>query len=423
MRSLPFWMSLRCREAARQTRALPIGLTSRRGRSRLPGRPSRGALVLVMLTLAVPVIVAANPADPTWCAGLYDEADTDQLMTQTMSPDGCIGPTVLIIACLLATTAVVSRRRPRRAAWGESHIQARAPPACLRAPACMSRGRFVCLFDPTRFVSFALPRRRFTSGRGDPIAPYRTTGASTAPAPSVLNRLCGVVPPRPHHMPESRRQLGGPAHRLTRRTRHEVGRNPTCGDQGRSRMTPVESFPSSRGPKRGLEDVALGLWSARLEGGARVTAAQGQGRLWASEASPKKRAPRAIRLFWTLRRRRMPASAGAREVAARPRPIDAPSRVDVPEIPLARVDRLGQRQDHRRGVIVARKCARTATRPVVAPAMCADGRALRGRETARYQLDSQRWTMRTSTGRSGYRDRGSSRNQMPTPQPLRWRCP
>jgi hypothetical protein len=43
--------------------------------------------MLATLVLAIPVIVAANPVDPTWILGLYDDADSDQLITQ---PHGAI---------------------------------------------------------------------------------------------------------------------------------------------------------------------------------------------------------------------------------------------------------------------------------------------------------------------------------------------
>jgi hypothetical protein len=59
-------------------------------------------LFLLGLILVLPIIVAMNPIDSCWQLGLYDEADTDQLVTQTSSPEGMIGLAVLVLVRLIA---------------------------------------------------------------------------------------------------------------------------------------------------------------------------------------------------------------------------------------------------------------------------------------------------------------------------------
>ena len=52
----------------------------------------------LLLILAIPVIVTANPLDPNWQPGWYDDGDTDQLVTQTMSPESMVGLAVLLFS-------------------------------------------------------------------------------------------------------------------------------------------------------------------------------------------------------------------------------------------------------------------------------------------------------------------------------------
>jgi hypothetical protein len=127
-RSLP--TTLRCRYGTR-TRALRSGTTSRRGRGRSACRPAAvtwGTLLLVILALAVPVIVAANPVDPTWVPGVYDDADPDQLVSQALSPESWLSAALPVILCLLTTIAPVWLSRQGRSGADRSEQVARAPP-------------------------------------------------------------------------------------------------------------------------------------------------------------------------------------------------------------------------------------------------------------------------------------------------------
>jgi hypothetical protein len=66
----------------------------------LPTRTQRrcaGALMLAVLVLTIPILVAANPVDLTWQHGWHDDADTDDLVTQTLSPDSLIVLAVLVL--------------------------------------------------------------------------------------------------------------------------------------------------------------------------------------------------------------------------------------------------------------------------------------------------------------------------------------
>jgi hypothetical protein len=131
MRSLPPRTSLRRRYGTRP-RALRNGSTSRRGRrARLSSRSwydTWGSMLLVALALGVPVIVAANPVDSTWLPGLYDDADTDQLVTQTMSPEAWIGLTVLVIVYCLSSRTIVGPNALWSRTAARGGLSARAPP-------------------------------------------------------------------------------------------------------------------------------------------------------------------------------------------------------------------------------------------------------------------------------------------------------
>jgi hypothetical protein len=81
-----------------------------------------------MLALAVPVIVATNPVDPTWLPGLYDDADSDQLVSQALSPESWLGAAIPIILCVLSTIAVAWSRRLGWRRADRTEQVARAPP-------------------------------------------------------------------------------------------------------------------------------------------------------------------------------------------------------------------------------------------------------------------------------------------------------
>jgi hypothetical protein len=79
------------------------------------------------LVLAVP-IGAANAIDSLWLAGWYDEADGDQLVANSISPEGMIGGADLTPACLLSRAEVVARRASRRSPDVSDSAIARGPP-------------------------------------------------------------------------------------------------------------------------------------------------------------------------------------------------------------------------------------------------------------------------------------------------------
>jgi hypothetical protein len=100
-------------------------------RGRLPCPPARavwGSVVLVALVLAVPVIVAANPVDPTWLPGFYDDADPEQLVSQALSPESWLGATIPVVLCVLSTIALAWSRRLGWRRADRTEQVARAPP-------------------------------------------------------------------------------------------------------------------------------------------------------------------------------------------------------------------------------------------------------------------------------------------------------
>jgi|SRR6516164_7126400 len=51
-----------------------------------------GAVLSLTLVLGIPVLVAANPIDPFWQPGFYDDADPDQLVTHALSAESVDPP-------------------------------------------------------------------------------------------------------------------------------------------------------------------------------------------------------------------------------------------------------------------------------------------------------------------------------------------
>jgi hypothetical protein len=63
--------------------------------------PAWSALVPVLLLLALPLLAWANPCDPAWIPGVYDDADYDELVSAASSPDGTLNAPVLLVAPFL----------------------------------------------------------------------------------------------------------------------------------------------------------------------------------------------------------------------------------------------------------------------------------------------------------------------------------
>jgi len=123
----PSGRTLRRRSWIGVTRVQFSGAASRRHRSHRPLQVAR-AVLLAIVTLAGPVLVAANPVDPTWQPGLYDDADTDQLVVQTLSPEGMIGVAALMLVCLLLYSTPIEPSVPCRQRVSGEEADARGPP-------------------------------------------------------------------------------------------------------------------------------------------------------------------------------------------------------------------------------------------------------------------------------------------------------
>ncbi len=92
------------------------------------------AIVFLALILAIPVIVAANPVDPDWLSGWYDEADTDQLVTQTMSPESLIGVAVLLLVCFSAGARLMNGVAREYKVSASREPVSRGPPLSVSMP-------------------------------------------------------------------------------------------------------------------------------------------------------------------------------------------------------------------------------------------------------------------------------------------------
>jgi hypothetical protein len=152
-------------------------------------------VLLTVITLAIPVVVAANPVDPSWIPGLYDDGDGDQLITHAMSPEALIGPTVVALVCILSGAMVVHRRP----SW---HWRAVIGGASARAP----QNRFV-----GSALSFLLTARR--------MSPLGVWGSSFADQILRALLIASLFPRRqplggfivPLHATRSREKDGGTA--------------------------------------------------------------------------------------------------------------------------------------------------------------------------------------------------------------------
>ena len=101
------------------------------GRWRRPWRLRAGAnrpILLIVLILIVPLMGIANPIDPPWSGGWYDNADADQLMSKTMSPEGMAGLAIVAFAYMRSRAVESARSASRRRLELCDRTGARGPP-------------------------------------------------------------------------------------------------------------------------------------------------------------------------------------------------------------------------------------------------------------------------------------------------------
>jgi hypothetical protein len=129
-------------------------------------RAAWGSVALAALALAVPLIVAANPVDQTWIPGLYDEADTDQLVSHAISPESWLSVALPVVLCLFASIALA--RSSRRTYNGAHRSESVARPPPDRAGS-LRRGSSFRL-DNGKRTSLAVPLylQRSAQGESDP---------------------------------------------------------------------------------------------------------------------------------------------------------------------------------------------------------------------------------------------------------------
>lgn len=85
----------------------------------------------LMLYLIIPIIAAANPIDPIWVSGCWDEADADQVLSQTMSPEGLVGSATPGGVDHLGHTPIVERSMSRHTREMHHFVDARGPPGAI----------------------------------------------------------------------------------------------------------------------------------------------------------------------------------------------------------------------------------------------------------------------------------------------------
>jgi hypothetical protein len=154
------------------------------GRWRRPWRLRAGAnrpSLLIVLILIVPLMGIANAIDPPWSGGWYDDADADQLMSKTMSPEGMAGLAIVAFAYMCSRAVESARSASRRRLELCDRTGARGPPHVTNV-----------LTGPT-LVSHHAPRARLPFLRFQPRplsgCPFAAPGSSattsaTMPSPA-----------------------------------------------------------------------------------------------------------------------------------------------------------------------------------------------------------------------------------------------
>ena len=98
----------------------------RAARSR--GRRIVGWLVLALL-VALPALAHAAPGDPTWIAGMYDDADGDDLVALAASAEAVPGMPAELVPALVACPAAAPDAQVLLRPPAPSPVHSRAPPA------------------------------------------------------------------------------------------------------------------------------------------------------------------------------------------------------------------------------------------------------------------------------------------------------
>jgi hypothetical protein len=86
-----------------------------------------GALLLVAVSLAAPVIAAANVPDPTWIAGLYDGGDADEALALAWD-SAALTPAAPSLATHRPLVTVAPEPEPSAPVAPSAAPRCRAPP-------------------------------------------------------------------------------------------------------------------------------------------------------------------------------------------------------------------------------------------------------------------------------------------------------
>ena len=91
-------------------------------------RRALSALVLATIA-ALPAMAHASPPDPIWIAGVYDEADQDDLIALAAWATGATGATLDVHLTLFPVEGLPAARVRAPAVGAPCPVRSRAPPA------------------------------------------------------------------------------------------------------------------------------------------------------------------------------------------------------------------------------------------------------------------------------------------------------
>ncbi len=95
------------------------------------GRDRVCALGLLLVLVALLPLAYASPPDPLWIAGIYDDADFDEVVVAVVSASGVVGETVSVLGkpVDILAAAVPLHRTVFGSVATQSAFSIRAPPA------------------------------------------------------------------------------------------------------------------------------------------------------------------------------------------------------------------------------------------------------------------------------------------------------